>query len=211
MAREGDVYENRVTGERAVVIRGDEDGGGQPMLVHLTAQPGGAVAGEHVHPAMQERFKVFSGRLGVKLDGEETIVESGVVTVPPGTAHDWWNAGDAAAEVIVELDPPEPRFEQMIATVFGLANAGRTNAKGMPGPLQLALIGSEFGDVIQFTSPPRPVQKVAFTLLGALGRLRGLSGVYPEYLGPHGSEPPSDDAVRAAKGLTAAPAGTQGE
>jgi hypothetical protein len=39
MARYGDFYQNKVTGERGVVLRGDEDSGDQPALVHLVVQP----------------------------------------------------------------------------------------------------------------------------------------------------------------------------
>ena len=53
MSRYGDFYENKVTGERAVVLRGDEDGHGQSALVHLTAWPHGSVVGEHIHPSAQ--------------------------------------------------------------------------------------------------------------------------------------------------------------
>ena len=202
MSRRGDVYENRITGERALVLRGDKDGGGQSILVHLAVQPHGAVAGEHVHPRIRERFLVVSGRLGMRLAGHEATLTAGQEAVAePGVAHDWWNAGHDTADVLVELSPPDPRFEQMIGTLFGLANAGRTNAKGMPDPLQLALIGTEFADVIRFTKPPASVQKVAFALLGALGRARGKRGVYPEYLHPHGRTEPDAAALRAA-GLT---------
>jgi hypothetical protein len=93
----------------------------------------------------------------------------------------------------------------MIATLFGLANAGRTNAKGLPGPLQLALIGREFADVIRLTKPPAAVQKALFGALGALGRLRGYRGVYPEYFGPHGRATP-DPQVVAVAALTPASA-----
>ena len=62
MARYGDLYVNEVTGERAVVLRGDEDAPGEPMLVHLQVRPGGVVAGEHLHPTMQERFEVIAGK-----------------------------------------------------------------------------------------------------------------------------------------------------
>ena len=58
MSRCGDIYQNKVTGEQAVVVRGDEDGRGQPGLVHLTARPHGAVVGEHIHPQFKERFRV---------------------------------------------------------------------------------------------------------------------------------------------------------
>lgn len=40
MARCGDVYENHVTGERAVVLRGDEDGGGESVIVAGLSPPG---------------------------------------------------------------------------------------------------------------------------------------------------------------------------
>jgi mannose-6-phosphate isomerase-like protein (cupin superfamily) len=202
MSRYGDVYENRLTGERAVVLRGDEDGAGGPALVHLTVKPGGAVVGEHFHPRIQERFRVISGTLTARLDGVERTLEAGAeATVPAGMRHDWWNAGETEASVLVELSPGEPRFETMIATLFGLANAGRTNAKGMPDPFQLALIGREFADVIRFTKPPAAVQKVLFAILGSLGRLRGYRAVYPEYLEPHGRAEPDPQAVALA-GLT---------
>jgi mannose-6-phosphate isomerase-like protein (cupin superfamily) len=200
LPRFGDVFENKVTGEYAVVIRGDEDSGGEPGLGHLVVKPGGAVAGEHVHPHFQERFRVISGRLGARVDGvERTLAAGDEVTVPAGVPHDWWNAGDEDASVLVEIAPMNRRFLEMLATLFGLANAGKTNAKGMPNPLQLALIGREFSDVIVFTKPPPAVQKVAFGILGGLGRLRGYRGIYPEYLAPHGRVAP-DPAVVALAG-----------
>jgi hypothetical protein len=99
--------------------------------------------------------------------------------------------------------PPDPRADRGELACFGLANADRTNAKGMPNPLQLALVGREFADVIQFTKPPAAVQKVMFGLLGAVGRLRGYRGIYPEYLRPHGRAIP-DPHVVALAGLTPA-------
>jgi uncharacterized cupin superfamily protein len=77
VSRCGDIYENRVTGERAVVLRGDQDGNGQSGLVHLTVQPRGVVVGEHVHPQFRERFQVISGRLGSRVDGVERTLEAG--------------------------------------------------------------------------------------------------------------------------------------
>jgi quercetin dioxygenase-like cupin family protein len=199
MSRLGDLYENHVTGERAVVLRGDEDGDGSAAIVHLTVRPGGAVAGEHVHPRVAERFVVLGGELGTRIDGVERRLAAGEeASVPAGVAHDWWNAGHGDASVVVELTPADPRFEMMIATLFGLANAGRTNAKGMPAPPQLALIGREFADVIVFTRPPRIVQKLVFAVLGAVGRRRGLKGIYPEHLAPHGRVAPDPEALAAA-------------
>jgi quercetin dioxygenase-like cupin family protein len=199
VARYGDLYVNEVTGERAVVLRGDEDAPDAPMLVHLHVRPGGAVSGEHLHPAMQERFEVLRGSLATRVDGvERTLCEREVVTVPPGVWHVWWNASGRPVDVLLELTPPSPRFEQAIATGFGLANAGRTNANGVPSLLQAALLGAEFADVLVRRRPPAFVQRIAFGALGVLARRRGLRAIYPEYLGPHGSVEPDPDVLAAA-------------
>jgi mannose-6-phosphate isomerase-like protein (cupin superfamily) len=153
----GDSLENKVTGERAVILRGDEDANGLPGLGHLIVKPEGrlSVVGEHLHPHTQERFRVVSGSLGARIGGKDrTLVAGDDVTVAAGTPHDWWNDGDVDAGVLVETTPADGRFVDMLATVFGLANDGKTDAKGMPDLLQLAMIGREFGDVIQFTKPP---------------------------------------------------------
>lgn len=199
MAKRGDLLVNRVTGERVVVLRGDEDGGGAAVISHLTISPGGAVVGEHFHPGIDERFVVLSGKLGVKVAGEESTLGPGEeASAPAGIPHDWWNAGDGEAEVLVHVDPPDPRFGELIATLFGLANAGKVNSKGMPSIFQLALTGTEFRDVIQFMSPPPPVQRVVLPALGAIGRMRGFRGVYPEYLEVHGQVEPDPKALEAA-------------
>jgi mannose-6-phosphate isomerase-like protein (cupin superfamily) len=203
VSRNGDFYENRVTGEFAVVLRGDEDSApDESAIAHLTVKPHGAVAGEHFHPQMTERFVVLAGTLATRVDGVERVLQAGEeATVAPGVAHDWWNTGEEDASVLVEVAGPQeqrPRFVAMIATIFGLANAGRTNAKGMPGLLQLALIGAEFDDVIRFTRPPAAVQRPLFVVLGALGRARGLKAIYPEYLQPHGRTKPAREAMACA-------------
>jgi hypothetical protein len=165
----------------------------------LTVAPHGAVAREHVHPQILERFVVISGTLGTRMGGVECELHAGEeATAKPGTAHDWWNAGADEASVLVELTGPDEqaaRFEGMIATIFGLANDGRTNAKGLPSPLQLALLAREFSDVIRFTRPARALQTPLFIVLGVLGRMRGLRAMYPEYLHPHGRTSPDPEAL----------------
>lgn len=200
MSRRGDVYENHVTGERAVTLLGDEDPEADGRsIIHLTVHPGGATAGEHLHPAIDEHFTVLSGELGTRIAGVQRRLGPGEeARVPAGVRHDWWNSGHGDASVVVELTPLDPRFEMFIATLFGLANAGKTDAKGLPAPPQLALLAEEFADVVVVTTPPRIVQRVLFAVLGAIGRRRGLKGIYPEYLGPHGHDEPDPRALAVA-------------
>jgi hypothetical protein len=68
MSKAGDTIENPVTKERIVVRVGTEDSGGELLAVDGYVQPGGAVAGEHVHPAIEETFTVVSGRVGFRIE-----------------------------------------------------------------------------------------------------------------------------------------------
>jgi quercetin dioxygenase-like cupin family protein len=182
MSKAGQVIENQVTGERVVVRVGTEDSGGELLVSDLYVRPGGAVAGEHVHPVVHESFTVVRGRVGFRLDGRESVAGPGKrLHIPPGMAHDWWNAGEEEAHVTVEIRPGG-RFEEMIVNLFGLAQDGKTNSKGMPNLLQAALFAREFEDVLYFTRPPRAVQKVLFAVLAPIARLLGYEGSYPEYL-----------------------------
>ena len=188
MSRAGEVFENPVTGERVVVRVGTEESGGELLVADLYVRPGGAVAGEHVHARIEEWFTVQEGRIGFRLDGRESIARPNVrLHLPAGVAHDWWNAGEEAARVVVEVRPGT-RFEEMIKNLYGLAQDGKTDAKGMPNLLQAALFAREFEDVLWFTKPPRPVQKVLFTALAPVARFLGYRGSYPEYLGRGPSE-----------------------
>lgn len=186
LTRRGDVVENTVTGERAIVLVGSADSNDGKIVCFMGVRPGGRVVGEHVHPSLTERFRVVCGRLGVRMDGVESELGPGdEVTVRPGVVHDWWNAGDDEAQVVVEIDPGR-RFEIMISTLFGLANDGLTNHKGMPHLLQAAVIADEFGDVVQFVRPPLFLQRALFALLAPIGRALGYRPYYERYMKPHG-------------------------
>jgi quercetin dioxygenase-like cupin family protein len=187
MFKAGEVYENPVTGERAVVRVGTDENAGARLVVDLYIRPGGAVAGEHVHPAIHERFTVLEGRVGFAIGRKKSVAKLGeTLDVPPGVIHNWWNLGLEEAKVAVEIEPAA-RFEEMIRNFFGLAQDGKTNARGMPHLLQLVMLAREFADVVQFTRPPRLVQRALFGVLAPVARLAGYRGSYPEYL----SRPPS--------------------
>ena len=193
MSKAGDTIENPITGERVVVRVGTEDSGGQLLEVDTYIRPGGAVTGEHVHPAIEESFTVVRGRVGFRIDGRESIAQLNQrLRVPAGAAHDWWNAGEEEAHVIVEIRPGA-RFEEMARNLFGLAQDGKTNSKGMPNLLQAAIFAREFSDVLYFTKPPLVVQRLLFGVLAAIARVLGYRGSYPKYSGA--SEPSSGEAA----------------
>lgn len=177
----GDSLQNLCTGERCVLIKAPWEGNDPSLEVDLFMQREGAVAGEHVHRNSDEHFTVKAGQIRFRLDGSESIARPGqVVEIPRGHWHDWWNAGEeeAAARVWVS---DGTRFLQMIETLFGLAQDGHTNSKGLPDPLQLAMFATEFRDVLVLREPPAVVQSVLFGLLQRVARARGYRGTYPQY------------------------------
>ena len=178
--RVGEVFENPVTRERAIVLELPHTNVDGRAAAELTALVGARVVGEHRHPAMHERFTALEGQLTVKRDGKTTILREGeTAVIEPGVWHDWWNASDRDARVRVEVTPGE-RFAHMLETLFGLARLGYTNAKGMPSPLQLALFAQEFNDVIVFRAPPPAVQRMLFGALAPIALARGYRATYPQ-------------------------------
>ena len=175
----GEVWENPVTLERAVLVEAPWWNDAGRAVADMTALPGARVVGEHLHPALHESFTVQQGELTMLRDGRQSVVRAGErADIGPGVWHDWWNEGRVDAIARVEITPGE-RFAHMIETLFGLAREGHVNKRGMPHPLQLALIATEFADVIVFRKPPAAVQRVVFGALAPIARRRGYRATYP--------------------------------
>jgi len=184
--RAGEIYENRVQGDRFVVREGSEDTGGERLAGDLYIRPGGAIAGKHIHAYITESFEVVSGTVRFHLDGRDELAAPGDrVEVPPAVVHHWWNVGEDEAHVRVDIRPAE-RFELMVQNLYGLANDGKANAKGVPRLLPLALFAREFRREGEFVRPPRIVQRVLFAALAPLARARGYKAINPEYIGATG-------------------------
>lgn len=174
----GEVFENPVTRERAIIIELPWQNTEGRAVAEMTALPGARVVGEHLHPAVHENFTVLQGELTVVRDGQRSTLRAGESAhIEPGVWHDWFNTADVDAVVRVEVTPGE-RFAHMIETLFGLAREGHVNGKGMPSLLQMALTGQEFSDVIVFRKPPLAVQRVVFGALGPIARRRGYRATY---------------------------------
>jgi mannose-6-phosphate isomerase-like protein (cupin superfamily) len=181
MAKSGDVLEHPGTGERIVWRQVAHDTNGELLVGDMFASPGGHPALPHVHPHQEERFEVLRGRIRMQVDGVETVLGPGErATVPAGTAHTWSNIGHDVAQIRVELQPAL-RSEMFFETLFGLAKDGRTNSKGLPSVLSMAVIMHEYADEIRLARPAPGVQRAIVRPLAWLGRRFGHRGWYPAY------------------------------
>jgi quercetin dioxygenase-like cupin family protein len=175
MIRAGDTIVNPVTGERLVFELTSRDTDGEYTVFDTYVKPGGSVASAHVHPYQTEIFTVLEGTLGVKRGREKLELGPGeVAMIDPGKAHKFWNAGERMLRFRAEVRP-SLEFESLIETMFSLAADGKTNKKGMPSPLRLAVIANHHFDVVRLPVIPHALQKLALVPGSLLGRALGYS------------------------------------
>lgn len=173
MINSGDRLENPITGEVLIFHRTSRDTDGEAVEVETIVRPGGFVAAAHVHPHQSERFEILAGRLGLRIGSEELAAGPGdVATVPPGTAHRFWNAGEEEARFRCEIRPAL-EFESLIETMFTLAAEGRTNRRGMPNPFSLAVIARAHFETVRLAFPPAWMQRAGLAIGAPIGRVMG--------------------------------------
>ncbi len=178
MIQRGQSITNHVTGETLVFRTTSADTNGESVVVEAFVTPDGAVAAAHVHPSQEESFEIVAGELEFRVGRKTLVARPGDrVVVPAGTPHRFRNVGGETAHFVCEVTPALG-FEQLIETMFSLANDGKVNRKGMPNPLRLAVIANHhFGDV-RLPFPPAWLQRLGLLLGAPIGRLLGYRPTY---------------------------------
>ena len=165
-------------GSRLTFVRTEKNGRGEKLIVENHVKPGEGPP-MHVHHLQSESITVVHGTLAYEVAGEEpkTAGPGETVTFEAGVAHKFWNAGDDEAHFVCEVRPAL-QFEELLETMFALAADGKTNRKGMPNPLRLAVIANAHFDTVRLPFPPAWMQKAGLLLGAPLGRLLGYRPTY---------------------------------
>ena len=87
------------------------------------------------------------------------------------------NQSEETAHFVCEIRPAL-QFESLIETMFSLAADGKTNRKGMPNPLRLAVIANAHFDTVQLPFPPAFLQRFGLALGAPVGKALGYGPVY---------------------------------
>jgi len=170
-----------VTGEQLTWREVAADSGGGLVRAEMVLPPGGFVAAEHIHPNQEERYEILAGQLNVRLDGrEQTLGPGDRVVVPAGRPHVWRNAGQEEVRFRCDVTPALC-FETLIETLFGLASDGKTDQKGIPHLLQLAVLMRAYREELQLARQSPAVQSILFRPLAVVGRMVGYRSAYPRY------------------------------
>jgi hypothetical protein len=178
-------------GQRARLLTLPGETAGRRFVLEYVNRPfaGQFAVPAHFHPAYTETFEILTGRAMYRLGSEERFAQVGDRLVfPPGVVHVHpWSASDEELQVRQTADADPPDLEGLLAslqaaiTIFGLASAGRVNARGLPNPLQLAVLADTTIPATYLAGVPRPLQRLGFRILAALGRASGYRATYPEF------------------------------
>jgi mannose-6-phosphate isomerase-like protein (cupin superfamily) len=185
MARQGDVIENPRRNERVRLVETAVETGGARLVLAVTAEPTEVGPPMHMHPGQTETFEIERGRLTYVLGGSKpkTAGAGEVVVVAASVSHTWWNSGPGTLEMVGRLEPAG-RFQTFIETIYGLIRDGKVTSRGIPRPLQMAVIAHEFRNDVVFAAIPGPARRLLLPLLAAIGRMRGYRPWYPVYSDP---------------------------
>jgi mannose-6-phosphate isomerase-like protein (cupin superfamily) len=87
----------------------------------------------HYHNAFSEKFEVTEGTLHLQIGKDRMILKPGnSATVPPGTAHKFYNPENDRVRFNITLEPGHVGMENFIKIIYSLAEDGLTNKKGTP-------------------------------------------------------------------------------
>jgi nucleoside-diphosphate-sugar epimerase/mannose-6-phosphate isomerase-like protein (cupin superfamily) len=126
----------------------------------------------HVHRKQTESFLVVSGRLGLEADGVVCEIGPGKsYSVPPGTAHTLWNAGDQPCVNEVTLEPALD-MEHFFEGIVTLEAQHRLPPHGRPDLLRIALLFGKHDNLI--AGIPRVVQRLVYAFAKAIAWTRGV-------------------------------------
>ncbi len=158
---------------RLRLVQSPADTGGRVLEWEATYRPGSPEPPQHLHPKQHEHFTVLAGRFRVRLGDKLRTLEVGEeLEIPAGTAHSMWNEAAEDGRLLWRVEPAL-QTQELFTTLFALARQGRTDARGAPNLLQLAVIGAAYREEIRYARPHPLVQRLVFGVLAPIARLLG--------------------------------------
>jgi mannose-6-phosphate isomerase-like protein (cupin superfamily) len=169
MPYEGQTFVNARTGQRMTFVELRDE----TLRIDTVNPPAPVREPVHLHPRQESRAEVQSGALVFEIEGEQRTVGPGEsVTIDAGVRHRFWNEGVGDAHAIQTFKPALD-IASFFETFAALAAQGKLDAKGMPSPLQLAVMLPVFADEIRVPNPPWPLQRAFAAVAGPVARARG--------------------------------------
>jgi quercetin dioxygenase-like cupin family protein len=173
---------NPVTGDRMTILHSSLQNDGNYSKIRFDLPPKAEGSPLHYHNNMSETFTVLEGCLEMEVGakGNRRILKAGEqLHVPPHTHHSFRNTSDKWITFTSE-NRPAGQFEQFIRGMFGLAIAGKVNAKGMPTNLFHSALLIKKADLVLVGVPPI-IQKLSIALLVKIANWIGIERSLAQY------------------------------
>jgi quercetin dioxygenase-like cupin family protein len=182
MAYPGKIIANPRIGQDIRFIQTSKDTSGKLLEMESVYNTRSKEPVPHYHPLQAEDFTVTEGELTVRIGGTLKKLKKGDhLHIPANTIHSMWN--DSTQRTVVNWKvQPAGETEYFLETACGLASSGKTNVDGIPSLLQFALMGLRFKNDFRIAKPPYAIQMILFSILSPIARLRGMRGIYHDYI-----------------------------
>ena len=147
------------------------DANGVEQLSVLSRVAPGHGPPAHVHHQQDEEVTVREGRIGWVVGGgpEQFGGPGDTVRFPAGVEHRFWNAGEEDLIAEGTVNPPD-NFEWFLTQIYASTKA---NGGERPGLFDSAYLLTRYGSEFAMTDIPKPITKVLFPVVAAVGRLLG--------------------------------------
>jgi len=131
------VIVNPIFRDTVTFIKTSVETNGQFTEAELTLMPGGENP-LHYHLSYSETFTAIDGELGLGLAKrkKKILKPSETFTVEPKNLHHFFNPNGREIKFNIVLKPGHEGFENSLRILYGLAEDGLTNKKGIPKRLQ---------------------------------------------------------------------------
>ena len=177
--REGQVFVSKTEGFHQTILK-RENG---LVWLGLMLEPFAPGPPEHIHTAFPENFIVAEGTLSLLVNGEKKLLRPGEsLLVNPGTPHKPFNETDSRIVIKTPLTPeyalPE-RFTVFLTQAYGFFDESEPNSQPPKVLLQMSRFSPKYE--LWLASPPVPLQKAFFFVIGPTARLLGYRTHYEKY------------------------------
>lgn len=172
------VIEDPVLRQRYSFSHSRGEQGVEVLHVETWVDPGGGVT-PHVHPAMEERFRVLAGEPSFLAGRRWRSAGPGeTIVVPAGTRHAYRNKTREPVHFVCDVTPPST-LERFLEEVGELSRAGKLTSSGLPRTpaalLEAAALAERHREMVVLGFPPMPpafLQRLLFPALARLGERR---------------------------------------
>ena len=173
-------FTNPITGETFKCISYSPES----YVMEWALAPKGYVPFEHIHYYQDEIFYVESGRLKLKVEGKEHILNPGEqFTVPMGAAHVAENNGDETLKCIVSYNPGSDYYT-FSQCFIGLQYDGEYNKKGQINVPKMAYFihATKCKALARPTTIPKLAFKFVVPFFGVIGSVAGWNKQLARYI-----------------------------